>query len=560
MKNIFKFFIAGLILCSIAISIPQNNLIPSSVLSRRTKVIPEFIEEWQDPDISKSTILELNTIFNNNVSSADSPYQKSATEFKMLGAVLSDFLAGNISSDQIVQGLKKLSEEDKADRSFKVNQSLREFLAFLINSPPKRYGLTKLFNSINENRNSLEAQEEDMRQAQNGSFNEYVDAVSARAARLAAGRSLNGDVTATGENMESIRDIDSVRFFNNYISELGIRAKAISNENVLYTVAQNDLKAAVIPLKALNYARGGNGEFEWCFDHVTMRQYIAFHLGRSNIYGLSMTEAENKPNSVQGAHSHGNFEEETIFLSDGVEISSANSQIYDFGDMSFAPVVDGRGISHQLNNPNSYPTIDFTLKGPLGQLIKATGGEVGDLGIESSGVRTEAWGRVYSQVYRKNEGVLYAAARTEGGELIFRGGNIVEELAMSVRADVSVVNSGKTTDQIPFLPLDGNTQVIRIFPWPANIPEGTTQWLSEENIAKIKAGVTVVDSEGNEATVVVGGGDVVVLNQSGSKLSGFEGVLNGDIVGYKIENQSEDNLELMFLTQTDANLPNAMSE
>jgi len=234
-----------------------------------------------------------------------------------------------------------------------------------------------------------------------------------------------------------------------------------------------------------------------------------------------------------------------VFIAD-----NKTRETYNFGDMSFAPVVNGRGIEHQLNNPNGYPTIDFTLKGPLGQLTKVEGGQKGNMGIEDPGIRQESWGEVYSQVYRKNGGILYAAARIEDGELIFRNGNIVEELPMSVRADISIVNPGQATEEIPFLPLDGNTQVIRIFPWPANIPEGTTQWLNEENINKIKAKITVIDEFGHEVVVTVKGGDVVVLNQTGSKLSGFEGTLSGDIIGYRIENQSEDNLELMFLTQT----------
>jgi len=303
----------GLFIFSLVISPEIRALNSAQIICRRTKQIPEFIAKWQDSEVSKLTISGLSDRFDQiGESTTLTPYQKSAAKFKLFGAILADFISGERSADGIMQELADISEQ-----GIVVNRDVKEFLAFLTNSPPLNK-IAELFNSIDGNRISLEAQEEAMRQAQSMSFNDYVNAVSERTARLDAGRKLSGEIAS----IKSIPDIGSVRFFSNYISELKIRAKAISNENVLYAVAQNDLKVAVIPLEVLNYARGPNGEFEWCFDHVTMRQYIAFHLGRSNIYGLAMTEAENKPASVQGAHSHGNFEEETIFLSGNVQITS----------------------------------------------------------------------------------------------------------------------------------------------------------------------------------------------------------------------------------------------
>ena len=392
---------------------------------------------------------------------------------------------------------------------------------------------------------------------------------------MAEGRDLKKEIDSIAKESKKIGMGAGIKFLKDYVlnqdgSELQARAAAIAGENVLYAASQHGFKAAVVPFRALAYARGNNGDFTWCFDGVTMRQYIAFHLGRSTIYGLAITEAENKPAPPegvrpQGAHAHGNFQEETIFLSDNVTVVSgqgrgadfipnlSTGQVYNFGDMSSVPVVDGSGIQHQLSNLNGYSTVDFTLKGHIGQLIKTEEGGEADLGIQNPFVQKRGWGSIHSQIYRKNSGVLYAGVRMEGDELVFKDGSIVEEIPTSVQANIYTVKTDQVTEQIPFSPLDGNTQVIRILPWPANLTAVfdtmAGQWLSEDNIGRIRAKVTVIDEHGNEASTVVNGGDVVVLNQSGSELpEKFSGGLSGRIVGYRVENQSQDNLELMFLT------------
>ncbi|MCM8782121.1 MAG: hypothetical protein NC828_03625 [Candidatus Omnitrophica bacterium] len=517
-------------------------------VSRRVKSlsspVSRLVSQWQNIERDKSL----------------SSYQKSDQKFDKLRAFLSDFVNHKIDVQTIQQELIALSKQQG------VPEDIRKFLAFLINSPPENVqSLTTYINDIAKARNrsntGLSSLEQEMLKAQGEPFSVYVNDVQRRETRMNNAYKVSTELDSSKSKLVALLK-GGVPFLENYTNELWIRAQAVNYENVLYTIVKNNIKAGVIPFIALKSLRGPN--FTWGFDKVTMRQYIGFHLGRSNIYGLAITEAENKPQTIQGDHNHPGFEEETVFLSDNVVITSGDKdkstraftpdpktkQIYNFGDMSFAPLdEEGKGIQHRLENPNKYPSVDFTLKGPLAQIIKGPSGPKGKMGITYPRRQNYNWGEIYTQIYRKNNGQIPTSIELDGDYIIFdANGNMKEENFMPIETEVVVVKNGKETPDMSFSSLDEKVQVIHIFPWPKNILDETEKWLSEENLKKIKAEVTLIDEHGNTATATVYGGDVIALNNGGENLEGFNKNLSGKIVSYRIRNISDDGLELMFMT------------
>ncbi|MGE4356941.1 MAG: hypothetical protein AB7E08_00065 [Candidatus Omnitrophota bacterium] len=475
------------------------------------------------------------------------PGERSDRKFDLLAGVLDGYLGGKLTSDGIQSGLQNGG----------VPQELSDFLIFLlVNS--NNTNLKSLVQEIRGYRDGnaqtigLIKLQKQMLDAQNNAptFADYVtpQANHLRFERMQQAFPLSKDL------LDLAKGNSGIPFISKYLYELYLRAYTVSDENVLYMVKDKNVQVAVIPFGALKFLRGGEMGFEYR-DDGTMRQYIAFHTGRANFYGLAITEAENRPHKPQNAHNHGGFEEETIFLSDNVLIHSATTEKYNFGYKSLAPIDDQtkEGINHQLENPNDYPTADFTLKNPQGQLSKGTGGPKGIMERKEPVKDVRNWGEIYTQVYEKYHGWIPTAVELDaGGFVVFDAeGRIVEKDPLPLQAQIVVVKPGKTTETMPFIPLNDDTQVIRIFPWPKNMPEGTTQWLSEDNIAKIKGKVIIHYEGGGTVTLNFNGGDVIVLNNDGNTLpAGAEvsGDISGRITGYEIKNESEDNLELMFLT------------
>lgn len=206
---------------------------------------------------------------------------------------------------------------------------------------------------------------------------------------------------------------------------------------------------------------------------------------------------------------------------------------------------------HTLRNKSkTRPSIDFTVKDPVTQLIKTFSPPQEKL-LESVEVR----GIDRKQIQGGEQYAMAYPARycskmltdPETGEMYYhfdeRGQPIpVMYAPVGVNLQLVTVNANEETEKFPFVPFYDDMQVIRIFPWPKVIPEDDRPgqirhaWVLDRDCYKIKAEVTVYDAQGNIIQKeIVQGGDIVILHKS-----------LGAGIKYSVRNISDDNYELVF--------------
>jgi starch synthase len=386
-------------------------------------------------------------------------------------------------------------------------------------------------------------------------------------------------------------------FLENYLTILGHRGIACGRESFFFLEKGNQI--SVIPFEQLKNPRVGNVE-----DKRWARQYYALHYGLYMSDGLATTEAENGRGYRQKYHEHVSLEktislcENTIFeyasnpreLSNDVktitiEIEGRKKEFVDEGgdkgkevitadntegqtkkyvvDKIYSEKVPFAGMIsmsahtfHTLENRNELvPSIDFTTKEPITQLIKNF---VPDTDPKSSGGKPcliegkcccKTWGKIYTHSYGLYNSHISNDENTGEMAYILKGEPkpvMYDKLNLNIK--IVVVDPGQQTEEFNFSSLYNEMQPIRIFPWSANIPKDDKvetdinpdkhKWVLDRDHTKIKATFTVVKDNNISYKVCVNGGDIILLNN--------DDVQPNKIKSFKVKNNSKDNFELMF--------------
>ena len=309
------------------------------------------------------------------------------------------------------------------------------------------------------------------------------------------------------------------------------------------------------------------------------RQYYAFHKGLTFAEGISITEAENGKGYQQKFHKH-TTTEQTVSLCDHTEVVYAHARSEKDKDVppekQAEAIVDGKkiplvidgtrtakfgemirmpqGFFHTLNNPNEeFPSRDFTTKEPLTRIIKdyapnyvQTLGQLEIVGEEHADWKTKVyhkhdWGKEYVHDYGKYASRLLLENNGDMKYTLDDKGEPVPVMDSIIHLNLrlAAVEQGKTTGKIDYkplntgLPLYGNSQFIRILPWPKDITD--KGWILDRERKNIRGVVRVFDKQDEliKETEVLGG-DIVMLD-------------NPDISHFTVKNTStEKDYELTF--------------
>jgi hypothetical protein len=329
-------------------------------------------------------------------------------------------------------------------------------------------------------------------------------------------------------------------FLGLYANVLSQRAIVAGGESFMF-LANDPSGVLPIPLEHLKHPRVGKTESSrWA------RQYYAFHKGLTFADGISVTEAENGRGYQQKFHKHETTEQtvslcdhtEVIYArraadgeivpidkqaqtSDGIPLVIVGKTTAKFGEMIRMP----KGFFHTLNNPNlDFPSRDFTTKEPLTRIIKEYAPSYVPVlqSPEIIGRTHSTWENVYSKYewgeeYKHYYGMYASRLLLEDdGDMQYvldnKGKPIpVMDNLVSLTLRLFTVIHGQTTQPITHKPLYGNSQFIRVFPWPKNITN--KDWEIDSDRKKIKGLVRVFDKQGALIKAIdVSGGDIVMLD------------------------------------------------
>jgi len=392
-------------------------------------------------------------------------------------------------------------------------------------------------------------------------------------------------------------------FLESYLTILGHRGIACGRESFFFLgekehCLEEKKRVFVVPFEQLKNPRVGNKENErWA------RQYYALHDLLYMSDGLAFTEAENGRGYQQKFHEH-ESQEQTISLCDNTQLRYAHHElpertrtridarevtimgeperitkefvdegedkdkeviepvrggkkyvIYD-KDVPFATMINmPKNTFHTLNNTSEkVPSIDFTIKDPITQLIKNYDpnpeGKLNEPEVKSGKPERYQWGEIYKHDYgtynrlmsRDNGEMAYDVFNDEVGPIPI----MYDKIELTIK--MVVVNPKNLTDEFPFSHLYDEMQPIRIFPWPANIPEDDKvensidpakhKWVLDRDFDKINAKFYVI-YEDFYTVRDVRGGDIILLNNK------IQSCGQKEIKSFIIKNTSE-NFKLMF--------------
>ncbi|MBD3269446.1 MAG: NUDIX domain-containing protein, partial [Candidatus Omnitrophica bacterium] len=358
----------------------------------------------------------------------------------------------------------------------------------------------------------------------------------------------------------------------------------------------NQLKAPRVPPdtkgKLVDTTTGAGREKEarrWA------RQYYALHKGRRFSDGIGVTEAENGRGMQQKWHKHDASQEFTTSLCDNtqirwarrlgadeetvivtregrdievikegedegkevIEVSTpegdikivvAGEEYVPFGHM----IAMSRNTFHTLRNTSAAkPSIDFTVKEPVTQVIKSFSPPqevpLDEPQILNPEIEDFPWGKIYRHYYL-NPYNRRLSIDPLTGEMIYTVDDqgcfvpVMYDLA-KLRLSIVEVYPGHTAT-LPFSPLyeDQKFQVVRVLPWPRSIPEDNAQipernWLLDRDHSKIKAKVKVHSQDGSLVCQdIAEGGDIVLLDNSEEESISY----------YTLTNNSSENYSLVF--------------
>jgi starch synthase len=399
-------------------------------------------------------------------------------------------------------------------------------------------------------------------------------------------------------------------FLENYLTILGHRGVRCGRESFFFLKGNEEVP--VIHFEQLKNPRVGNKENgRWA------RQYYAWHDLLYMSDGLAFTEAENGRGFQQTFHEH-ESQEQTISLCnntqlryahhklpDGIKTRIEAKQIIIMGnpeqttkefvdegedkdkevytdtrtgkkyviydkDVPFAAIISmPEHTFHTLNNTSEkVPSIDFTIKDPITQLIKNYVASSGLKEPKVEGAKKKKNDKLESyqlgSIYQHSYGTYNKYMRTNEtdgkNQMIYESKEdnepkpaMYDEVDLDI--EIVVVNPRRLAGEFNFSPLYDEMQLIRIFPWPANIPEDDKvensidadkhKWVLDRDFDKIKAKFYVIFKDGSSSEPVsVSGGDIVFLK---AEIKSQGGQLK-ETKSFIIKNESENNFKLMFFT------------
>ena len=306
------------------------------------------------------------------------------------------------------------------------------------------------------------------------------------------------------------------RTIADYIDKLIIRATQTHKSSPFDLLSQEQV--SVLSFKYLNRFKsmeGDKNKFE------ISRHQIGMHRFPYLPDAISPSEAENPAFAEQRRHDHPQ-DEFVIALSDNLEIvfyeDTERRLPVNFGQMMCIPA----NVSHRVINRNNRPAPDTCLKSPLLQLVKADrmldgvmyGNKRGHIADPILKEEKTAWGQHLIHTFDDLPSRL-SLSENYDPTYVNDGHNRVipqETAPLKVNFNILVVDEGQETPHYNFNPVYEQTQVLRIFPWPKEIPE---DWDLESGRTMVRGEIIALDEKGNEIIrKTFAGGDVILLDNS----------------------------------------------
>ncbi|MDP8264322.1 MAG: PEP/pyruvate-binding domain-containing protein [Candidatus Aceula lacicola] len=328
------------------------------------------------------------------------------------------------------------------------------------------------------------------------------------------------------------------------------------------------------------------------------RQYYPLHKGRRFADGIGVTEAENGRGMQQRWHVHETTQEFTTSICDNTQVRWArevnagektkmstrdnkeievivqgkdkNKEVIEIEDngkiikivvvaeklVAFANMIAmPKSTFHTLKNTRTdVPSIDFTVKDPVTQIMKTFSPPeevaLGEPKILEPKKEENQWGTIYEHEYLSpyNTRLLINDFGQMAYELDEKGNPVPQMYDLAhMRLRIVEVKPGKTTDKFIFSSIyeDEQLQVVRIFPWPKQIPQdnpkdSSKNWILDRDHSQIKAKINVYDAAGQEIVdgkVDAQGGDFILIDNSRREKTARS---------FTITNNSENNHSLVF--------------